>query len=260
MLKNCPIRTRVHRVSYGALHHLLPAHCITAQVFSFLLCFPQSILATLGFLVPLVCHLRAFALVVSSAWNNFPPVSARFTFLSFGAFAESHIMSKATILKITTYPSWLHILFPPLNCSASPPSHPSVNLLHWAPSGNMPDKGEGGRPGKTGGETLHISLCIYGVTKTEVSHTCASSLACLLPYVTILEWIRWEDNEKFQHRRTFGGGIWITGSCKVWSSKLLWTLDTPPTLPRNHFYIHTSDKTYFLRAFAAFTQLFEKQQ
>lgn len=51
----------------------------------------------------------------------------------------------------------------------------------------MPYKGEGGRPRKKDVETLPVSLYIYGATDTEVPHNHASSLACLPPYVTILE-------------------------------------------------------------------------
>lgn len=96
-------------------------------------------------------------------------------------------MIKATILKTASYAPCLHSSFPPLNCSASQPSHLSVLLLFWVPSGNMPYKGEGGRPRKKDVETLPISLYVYGATDTEFPHTNASSLACLPPYVTILE-------------------------------------------------------------------------
>lgn len=45
-------------------------------------------------------------------------------------------------------------------------------------------------------------------------------------------------------------GVWITGFFKLWPSNALRTLDTPHTLPRNHFYICSCNKTYLPYAFA----------
>jgi len=53
--------------------------------------------------------------------------------------------------------------------------------------GTCPTKGKEAGLEKKDVETLPISLYIYGATDTEVPHNNASSLACLPPYVTILE-------------------------------------------------------------------------
>ena len=188
---------------------------IAAQIsFSLPFSSSHSILTALGSLFSSLAS-QAFALVVSSTQNSFPPISASFIFLSFGVFAESHIMIKATILKTESYAPCLHSSFPPVNCSASPPLHLSVHLLFWVPSGNMPYKREGGRPRKKGcRDTTYFPLYLWSHRYRSSPQQCLIfSLPASLCYHLGV------NKMGGQHRRSFGGGIRITGSSKLCPSK-----------------------------------------
>ena len=165
-------------------------------------------------------------------------------------------MIKATILKTESYAPCLHSSFPPVNCSASPPLHLSVHLLFWVPSGNMPYKREGGRPRKKGcRDTTYFPLYLWSHRYRSSPQQCLIfSLPASLCYHLGV------NKMGGQHRRSFGGGIRITGSSKLCPSKTPWILDTHHTLARKYFFIHTSGNTYLLCAFATFVWLFEKQQ